>query len=135
MKIQNTSLTTKELRDFGLTFGVIFALLFGLLLPWFFDVMFPTWPWWVLAATATLAMIYPLGLKLFYKVWMLFGGVMGWINTRLILGFVFYFVFMPFGFVMKILGKDPLSRKFDSTTNTYRIVHNGQTKNNMRNPF
>ena len=135
MNIQKTSVTTKELREFGLIFGVILVLLFGLFLPWVFEAAFPLWPWWVLAVTGSLALIFPLGLKPFYKVWMLFGAVMGWINTRLILGIVFYLVFMPFGLVMKLFGKDLLSRKLDSTLTTYRVIHTKHEKDNMENPF
>ena len=135
MKIQQTEVTLKELREFGLIFGIIFVLLFGLLLPWLFDKAFPIWPWYILAVTGSLALIFPLGLKPFYKVWMVFGAVMGWINTRLILGLVFYIVFMPFGLVMKLFGKDLLSRKLDANMSTYRVVHDEQEKDNMENPF
>lgn len=135
MNKQNIQVTTKELREFGLIFGVILVVLFGFLLPWVFDAAFPLWPWWVLAVTGSLALGFPLGLKPFYKVWMLFGAVMGWINTRLILGIVFYCVFMPFGLVMKLFGKDLLSRKLDASMSSYRVIHDEQEKDNMENPF
>ncbi|MBN4080615.1 hypothetical protein JYT31_03020, partial [Beggiatoa alba] len=83
----------------------------------------------------SLALIYPLSLKPFYRLWMLFGAGMGWLNTRLILGLVFYFVFVPFGLVMKLLAKDPLSRKLDSQLTSYRVINNEQHKDNMENPF
>ena len=116
---------------------VIFVLLFGLLLPWLFDKALPIWPWYILAVTGSLALIFPLGLKPFYKVWMVFGAVMGWINTRLILGIVFYFVFMPFGLVMKLFGKDLLSRKLDASAPSYRVAPapSEQQKDNMENPY
>ena len=135
MNIQTTTVTNKQLREFGLIFGAILVVLFGLLLPWVFDFSFPLWPWFVLAVTGSLAIIFPLGLKPFYKVWMLFGAVMGWINTRIILGIIFYCVFMPFGLIMKLFGKDLLSRKLDASKSTYRLVHNEQAKDNMENPF
>jgi len=135
MNIKKSTVTTKELKEFGLIFGVILVLLFGLLLPWVFAKPFPLWPWWVFAVTGSMALIYPLSLKPFYKVWMLFGAVMGWINTRLILGVVFYCVFMPFGLIMKLFGKDLLSRKLDSSLTTYRVIHKDQEKDNMENPF
>ena len=136
MKIQKTEVTLKELREFGLIFGAILVLLFGLFLPWVFEKPLPMWPWWVLAVTGGLAIIFPLGLKPFYKVWMVFGAVMGWLNTRLILGLVFYIVFMPFGLVMKLFGKDLLSRKLDASASTYRVIPSEQQeKDNMENPF
>jgi len=133
--MQNINVTNKELREFGLIFGTIFVLLFGLLIPWLFDKSFPLWPWYVLAFMGGVAIIFPLGLKPFLKIWMMFGAVMGWINTRIILGLVFYLVFMPFGLVMKVFGKDLLSRKLDSDASTYRVVHKEENNSNMENPF
>jgi len=135
MNKPTSELSNKELREFGLIFGIIFALLFGLLLPWLFSKAYPVWPWWVLAVSAGLALIIPVSLKPFFKVWMLFGAVMGWINTRLILGIVFYLVFMPFGLVMKLFGKDFLSIKLDRSMNSYRVIHSDQIKSSMENPY
>jgi len=136
MNTQKTEVTIKELREFGLIFGAILVLLFGFFLPWVFEKAFQMWPWWVLAVTGSLAIIFPLGLKPFYKIWMVFGAVMGWVNTRLILGLVFYIVFMPFGLVMKLFGKDLLSRKLDASVSTYRVIPSEQQeKDNMENPF
>jgi len=135
MNMTSTQVTKKELREFGLIFGAILVVLFGLLLPWVFEKAFPLWPWWVFAVTGSLALIFPMGLQPFFKLWMLFGGVMGWINTRLILGIVFYLVFVPFGLVMKLLGKDPLSRKLDSEMKTYRVTNKSEEKENMENPY
>jgi len=135
MSMHKIIITNKELREFGLIFGVILVLLFGLLIPWVVDIDFPAWPWWILAVTGSMAIIYPLSLKPFYQVWMLFGAIMGWINTRLILGIVFYFVFMPFGLIMKLFGKDLLSIKLDKTLTSYRVINNVQEKDDMENPF
>lgn len=135
MNTEKTSITVKELREFGFMFGGIFVALFGLLLPWLFSKSFPVWPWYVLAVTGGLAIIFPPALKPFYKAWMMFGHVMGWINTRIILGAVFYIVFMPTGLLIKLFGRDLLSRKLDSKASTYRVAHNGENKSNMENPF
>jgi len=42
---------------------------------------------------------------------------------------------MPFGLVIKLFGKDLLSRKIDGRLNTYRVVYNEQAKDNMENPY
>lgn len=135
MQQNETTVTKKELREFGLIFGAIFVSLFGLLLPWLFGKPFPVWPWYVPAVTASLAIVFPMGLKPFYVLWMKFGLVMAWINTRIILGIVFYLVFMPFGLVMKLFGKDLLSRKLDSKLSTYRVIAKDEDKSNMEKPF
>jgi len=134
MQVPQHQVTIKELREFGIIFGVIFVLLFGLFLPWLLEKSYPLWPWYILAVTGGLAIVFPAALKPVYKLWMKFGVVMAWLNTRIILGFVFYFVFMPFGLVMKLFGKDLLSRKLDPDLKTYRVVHQ-EEKSNMENPF
>lgn len=46
---------------------------------------------------------------------------LGWFNTRLILIVVFYLLFTPIGVVLRILGKDLLSRKIDKAAPSYWI--------------
>jgi len=135
MKETEHSVNKKDLREFGLIFGGILVLLFGLLLPWLIDKPFPIWPWWALSVSASLAVIYPLSLKPFYKLWMAFGSVMAWVNTRLILGIVFYLVFLPFGLALKLLGKDPLSRKINNKVESYRVINDQNIKSNMEDPY
>ena len=127
--------TIRELREFGLIFGVFFVLVFALIIPWYFDKDFKVWPWWIFVGCWSLAFIYPLGLHGFFKAWVFFGAIMGWINTRIILGIVFYLILVPVGLVMKLLGKDLLSRKLDSKRVTYRVKKKSHLKDNMENPF
>ena len=135
INLQKVSLTTQELREFGFSFGAIFAVIFGLILPWLFDSTFPLWPWFVFLITSSLAVIYPPSLTLFYKMWMMFGIVMGWINTRIILGVVFFFIFMPFGLVMRLFRKDLLLLKIDKKIKSYRISNQKHDRENMEDPF
>lgn len=135
MKNINHSPSSGELRNFGLIFGITTALLFGFLLPWLFEKNFPIWPWLVFVISGCLAILYPLSLNLIYKLWMLFGGIMAWINTRLILGFIYYFLFFPFSLMLKFVRKDPMSRKFDTKLSSYRMKNNDHDINHMENPF
>jgi hypothetical protein len=50
------------------------------------------------------------------------GQALGWVNTRIILGVVFYGLLTPMGLAMRILGKDPLHRQFDPNSDSYRVV-------------
>ncbi|MDH3901107.1 MAG: SxtJ family membrane protein [Gammaproteobacteria bacterium] len=77
------------LRKFGLITGAIVVGLFGLLLPWLLDHHWPVWPWVVAAALWVPALVFPAVLKPVYRGWMKFGAVLGFINTRLILGLFF----------------------------------------------
>ena len=50
---------------------------------------------------------------------MKFAFVLGWINTRLILGIFFYLILTPVGLIMRLFGRDPLHRKLDRKATTY----------------
>ncbi len=125
------------LRQFGMVTATIIALLFGLLLPYLFDRPIPELPLpfkasIVLAATALLA---PIILKPVYIVWMYIGFVLGWINTRLILGIVFYLFFTPIALLMKLLGKDPMHRNLTESHKTYRKTRPKSPRHQMEKPY
>ena len=46
-----------------------------------------------------------------YKLWMGMGYILGWINSRIIMGLVFFFVVQPTSIIMKCFGYDPLKTK------------------------
>ena len=125
----------KELREFGFITGSIVAVLFGLLLPWLFGHGFPLWPFIVAAVLWLWATVLPSSLLPVYKGWMAVGHVLGWINTRIILGIMFYLMFLPVGVVMKIFGKDPMARSIDKTSQTYRVVRTGPDKDHVERPY
>ena len=59
---------------------------------------------WVVVPGALLAvagLMMPGLLKQVYQGWIWVGHVMGWVNTRIILGVLFYGVVTPMGLVMK----------------------------------
>ena len=129
------TMNNTDLRKFGLTMGVVIVLLFGLLLPWIFDHGFPLWPWIPAGAFWLTAVAAPALLAPVYRGWMRFGHVLGWINTRIILGLMFFTVFLVVAVIMKLLRKDPLSRKLDKTLNSYRVPSEVRERNHMEKPF
>lgn len=129
-------LDKQGLRKFGLVTGAIVAGLFGLLLPWVFEAKLPLWPWYLAGALWTLAILIPVALNPVYHGWMRIGLVLGWINTRIILGIVFFVVFTPVALFMKVLGKDPMGRKLDASISSYRVPSNThQSREHMGRPF
>ena len=46
-----------------------------------------------------------------YKLWMRLGYILGWVNSRIILGLVFLIVLQPIALIMRFLGHDPLKIK------------------------
>jgi hypothetical protein len=111
----------KQLRSFGLIVGGIFA---GIGL-WPLVIRFAEPRWWSLIVAGLLilpALAYPAVLFWPHKGWMLVGHVLGWINTRIILGLVFYVVVTPIGIIRRMLGKDPMGRRTDAKLETYRVI-------------
>lgn len=125
----------KELRRFGLLFGLLLMLFFGLLLPWLWGRPWPRWPWiaggaiwlWALALPGTIH--YP------YRGWMAVGAVLGWINTRILMSVVFYLVVLPIGLVMRMLVRDPLRRRLDRAAESYRVPAAADDPKHMERPF
>jgi hypothetical protein len=135
MKENSKGISERELRYFGLVTGVVAGLLFGLLLPWLFGYVFPLWPWGVASFLVIVALLLPAALMPFYRGWMIFGYAAGWINTRIILGVVFFFLILPAGLVMRLLGKDPMARKLDANEATFRVTSRSVNRDQMRRPF
>ncbi len=103
--------TLRTEREFGLLVGGIFVLLGGW---WFYRGKFIT------AASLTLplgtllillGLLWPRGLVLPNRVWMLLAEGLSFIATRIILGVVFFLVITPIGVVKRLTGWDPLNRR------------------------
>lgn len=133
---ESEKIDEKGLREFGLLTGIILAVLFGLLLPWQRSYSLPLWPWIVSAILWLLALLVPGILNPVYEVWMRIGSVLSWINTRLILGIIFYFLIMPIGLLMReVFHQDPMARKLDADLKTYRMTSQIKSRESMEKPF
>jgi hypothetical protein len=124
-----------EMRKFGFTMGAIIVILFGLLLPWLFEHDYPLWPWIAAGIFWLAAVAAPLSLTPVHSAWLRFGHALGWINTRIILGLMFYTVFFLVAVLMKLLGKDPMSRKIDKTLDSYRVQSEERARDHLEKPF
>jgi Saxitoxin biosynthesis operon protein SxtJ len=127
-------ITRKQLRSFGFTVGGIFALI----AVWPLIVRADDPRWWALVAAACLlvpATVFPKSLTWVYKGWMALGHVLGWINTRIILGFIFYFVVTPIGIVRRWLGKDPMGRRLRPDLNSYRVTRTSRPPSHLRRQY
>ena len=128
------TLTPAELRKFGLVTAAMVLVFFELLIPWIWGLDWPIWPLVVAGILVLLALAVPTTLGLFHKVWMKFAEILGWINTRIILGFIFFVFFLPFGFVMRLFN-DPMRRKLDDSKETYRVISKSPKTENLEKPF
>ena len=116
-------LPKKELREFGFLLAIGFTFLIG----WFFPTLaghsFKTWVLWIALPALALALLSPRMLYYPYKTWMLFGHIIGLINSHIILGLIFLFLLVPIAVIMRIFGHDPLRKKKINLA-TYREIRN-----------
>ena len=134
MSEKTEKMTKKELRSFGLITGAIVLVIFGAA-PWLISGKLHKLAFIIAAVLWVPALILPMLLEPVYHGWMKFGHVMGWINTRIILSIMFYLIIAPIGLIMKILGKDPMRRKLDSSVESYRIESDKKDKNHVERVF
>ena len=120
--MQTLVLSPKMLRNFGFMmagviggfFGIVFQLIRGRDLGW--NV-------WIYIAIAFMvpALVYPRSLGPVYRLWMKVGMVLGAINSRIILGFLFFFMFTPLATVFRLIRRDVLKKNLDASLKTYRV--------------
>ena len=56
-----------------------------------------------------------------YVGWMDASWPMGWVFSHVLLGVTYYLVITPIGLILRLLGKDPMRRRFDREAKTYWI--------------
>jgi len=126
--------TRKELIQFALLVGGILVFLGAWPAIWRGEALI----WWLIAAGGTLAVLgvtAPSSLKAVHRAWMTVGYFLGWVNTRLILGVVFYGLMTPMGLVMRAFGWDAMRRQRAQEMNSYRVVRQPRPSSHMRNQF
>ena len=105
------TISKKILRDFGITFAVIFPLFIGFIIPKITGNYFKEWTLLIGFTFLILAIFKPMLLLKPYKIWIALGNILGFINSHIILGLVFLIIFQPIAFLMKLTGYDPLRTK------------------------
>ncbi len=126
--------TMKDLRQFGLLVGGVFAVI-GVWPVLFRGETPRLWAMILGSLLVILGAVAPQSLKQVYGGWMKVGHVLGSINTRIILGIIYYLLITPMGLVMRLMGKDPMHRALTQGTDTYRVVRAPRPRNHMRNQF
>ena len=129
-----SEIDTKQLRSFGL----IVAGIFGLIGLWPLVIYGADLRWWSIIIALILllpAAVFPKALYRVYRIWMAAGHVMGWINTRIILGLVFYLVVTPIGILRRWLGKDSMGRKLKPDHDSYRIICSPRPPSHLKKQY
>ncbi len=115
-EIKNINTGKKDIRSFGITFGII-LLVISLLLFYYDNGIYES-----VAIIAVIfigfGLVIPVLLKPIYIIWMTFSLILGWVMTRVILSIIFYLVITPIGLITRFLGEDFLALK-KSNSNSY----------------
>ncbi len=101
----------KQLREFGFLIGIGFPVLIGWIIPAITGHGFRLWSIWIGLIGLILGILSPRLLHYPYKFWMAIGHVLGWLNSRIILGIIFVVILQPIAFIMLLFGYDPLKKK------------------------
>ena len=126
--------TRKELRQFGLLVGGVFTVI-GL-----WPLVFRGEPLrlWAIGIGGLLILCggaFPSVLAPIHKGWMWVGHILGWINTRILLGIVFYALVTPIGLVFRLMGKETMRQAFAESSTTYRVVRSPRPHSHMKYQF
>jgi len=118
-----------ELRNFGLTIGLILFIIAGVL---FFKEkdIYVTLSYFA-GGFISLGVIYPRILKPIYFVWMSFALVLGWVMTRVILSLLFFVIISFLRFFAGILGKEFLDLNRSNQSNSYWNYRDSKIENNQ----
>ena len=79
------------------------------------------WALVIAIAWAVPALMFPAVLAPLNRLWAKFGLVMHKIINPVLMGLIFFLTVVPTGLIMKLLGKDPMRRKFDASATSYWI--------------
>ncbi len=124
----------KQLRQFGFLLGCLIPLFFCVLLPALHSHSAPLWPVGIGVMLILLGVLAPQRLSPVYRGWMALGNVLGFINSHLILGVVFVLVLQPIALIMRCMGHDPLRKRWDASSDSYREESQGR-RTNLKQPF
>ena len=113
-------ISEKKLREFGLLIGFTFPILIGYVIPAISGHYFKFWTLFIGIPALFLGSFKPNTLIYAYKTWMKIGDILGWVNSRIILGLVYLFVVIPISLIMRAFGYDPLQIKNNQKQTTYK---------------
>lgn len=93
------------------------------------------WSGLIAGAFGLLSLIWPTSLEPVHRIWMIIGEKLGWVNSRIILGIMFYGIFTPVALIMSLLGKRPIEKGYDPKADTYRVLKVARDPKHVLKPF
>ena len=123
-----------QLRNFGLIVGGIF----GVIGFWPAIIRGGSARLWMVGLALVLvlpALVAPRVLAPAHGVWMALGSALGWVNTRVVLGLIFFGLITPMVLVLRLSGRDPMQRTFDPNATTYLVPRRPRPGTHMMRQF
>jgi hypothetical protein len=119
----NRDPTPRELRWFGVLFAIFFAIV-GVIAIWRFSAPRAAVGIWSVAGVIVLVYaVAPPVRRPLYLGWMYAAFPIGWTVSHTILALAYYLVFTPIGLIMRLVGRDPMERKFRPDQASYWVEH------------
>ncbi|TKJ37590.1 hypothetical protein CEE37_13840 [candidate division LCP-89 bacterium B3_LCP] len=113
--------TKKEIRTWALVMAAILAAVGTIQFFVWSHIQTASVLWIISAAFLLTGLLIPKLLKPIFWLWLKLATALAWLNTRLILGIVFFLVFTPVGLLLRLLRKDLLKERWDSDASSYWI--------------
>lgn len=126
----------KTLRQFGFISLVIFGLL-GALVLWkhrflFFELgdsarTVAMILWGIAALSGLFSLVAPSVNRFLYVGLMVLAFPIGFVLSYVFMGLIFFVILTPIGLFFRLIGRDPLRRRFDPRATTYYVPHRETT--------
>ena len=118
----NKEPTSRELKWFGALFGPFF-LLFGGIAYWKGFIEFAYVLWALAVIVPVIFFAIRATRKSIYMGWMYLVYPIGWMISHLVLAITYFFVLMPIGLIIRLTGRDPMTRRFEPDVQSYWVEH------------
>ena len=116
-EIKNIKSERRDLRNFGFIIGIIFLIIGGFLF-WkekeVFQIFIAISIIFILTAFTLQSVLKPV-----YWIWMIFGIILSWFMTLIILSLLFYVVVTSIGLTLRFFGKQFLELRWDKSKDSY----------------
>ena len=122
---------TSSNRSFGIVFFIVFLLV--AIYPFFKNGDIRLWSLLVSSIFLILGLINSNILTPLNKIWFKFGIFLGKMISPVIMGIIFFLVVTQIGFIMRLMGKDVLSLKFNNNKSYW--IEKTDPKSKMKNQF
>ena len=117
--LQKSKIKMSSNRNFGLVFCIVFLIIS--LWPLIHGEQVRIWSSIISFVFLILGLMNSKLLTPLNQLWFKFGMILGAIVAPIAMGFVFFLVVTPIGFIMRIMGKDLLKKRYDKKRGTYWI--------------